>query len=321
MTSGLLRAIFALSLSALLFACASSEQRQPRPELIEQADKTISSGVFSYNQADYVRAEELFTKALYLYRGIDNPEGIASSCINLARTTLSRGDTEAARQWIDSAKRVIETGGTDRLNNHVIIVSSSIAIETGEYDAAKSLLAPLLDEADKTIDLPTRLAALQNRTRIAFAENSEAAMWTERYAKLITLDETLHQARLARFRAALASDDAGSDAQFSTALAIYRSQAHRPGIAATLSEWAQRDIGHQRYDSAKNKLGRALFIRAQLMDRVNCREILVELQRVYSDTNSADRLAATRNWIEQLDAAGFDQWQQLTEAYSGYPGS
>ena len=108
--------------------------------------------MFSYNQSDYAKAEELFTRALYRYRGIDNPEGVASSCINLAKTRLSQGDVNAARQWIDSARHVIETGELNHLNNHVTIVSSSIAIESQDYAAAKQLLAPLLNDADKTID-------------------------------------------------------------------------------------------------------------------------------------------------------------------------
>jgi tetratricopeptide (TPR) repeat protein len=314
------RLLLTLTLSMLLLACASSEQKQPRPELIEQADKTISSGVFSYNQSDYAKAEELFTRALYRYRGIDNPEGIASSCINLAKTRLSQGDTVAAKQWINSARQTIETGGLDHLNNHATIVSSSIAIETQDYDAAKQLLAPLLDDADKTIDHPTRLAALQNRTRIAFAENSEAAMWTERYASQITANDPLHQARLARFRAALASDDETSNAQFNTALTIYRNQAHRPGIAVTLSEWSQHDIQQQRYDSAKNKLGRALFIRAELMDKNKCTELLDLYARIFTVTSNEEALTRTTEWIKQLGSDKFARWQELTEAYSGFPG-
>jgi tetratricopeptide (TPR) repeat protein len=305
-------------LATLLTACASSEQK-PRPELIEQADKTISSGVYSYNQADYAKAEELFTKALYRYRGIDNPEGVASSCIDLAKTVLSQGDTDVAKQWIDSAQHVIETAGLIQLKNHVTIVSSSIAIETRDYVSAKQLLAPLLDDADKTIDTATRLAALQNRTRIAFAENNEAAVWTERYAKLVAPNEPLHQARLARFRAALATDDETGNVQYNIALTIYRKQAHRPGIAATLSEWAQREIETKQYDSAKDKLGRALFIRAELMDRNNCREILDLYARIYAATNNEDRHTETVKWIELLTSADFSQWQELTQAFSGFP--
>ena len=308
-------------LATLLVACASSEQKQPRPELIEQADTTISNGVASYNQADYTTAEKLFTRALYRYRGIDNPEGIAASCINLAKTRLSLGDTAAATQWIDSAQQAIETGAPGHLQSHVSIVRSSIAIETRDYETAKRLLAPLLDEADKSIDHPTRLAALQNRTRIAFAENSEAAAWTERYAKQVTANDPLQQARLARFRAVLSTDNETGDAQFNAALAIYRNQAHRPGIAATLTEWAQRDIEQQRYTSAENKLKRALFIRAELMDRKNCSEILDALQRIYTDTDNTDRLALTRNWIKQLDAEDFNQWQELMETYIAFPRS
>ena len=321
MISKLPQALLALSMSILLLSCASSEQKQPPPVLIEQADKTISSGVFSYNQSDYAKAEELFTRALSRYRGIDNPEGVASSCINLAKTRLSQGDVNAARQWIDSARHVIETGELNHLNNHVTIVSSSIAIESQDYDAAKQLLAPLLNDADKTIDKPTRLAALQNRTRIAFAENSEAAVWAERYSKQVTPDYPLHQARLARFRAALATDDESGSAQFNIALDIYRKQASRPGIASTLSEWAQSEIEYHHYNSAINKLERALFIRAELMDRGNCREILAALKRAYTNTNDADRLTITGSWIEKLDSTGFHQWPELAEVYSPFPDS
>lgn len=320
MINVILRACVPAMFATLLLACASSEQKAPPPELIEQADKTISSGVFSYNQSDYPGAEELFTRALYRYRGIDHPEGIAASCINLAKTRLSQGDTAAAKQWIDSAHQVIETSGLNHLQNHVAMVRSSIAIETADFDAAKELLAPLLDETDKTIERMTRLAALQNRTRIAFAENGDAAAWTENYARHVTANEPMHQARLARFRASLADDVAISDSHYNQALGIYRKLAQRPVIAATLSEWAQRDIEHQLYVNADNKLERALFIRAELMDREKCREILALYENIYTDTNDENSLAATRNWIKLLNADDFSQWQELTEAYSGFPG-
>jgi hypothetical protein len=318
MTSRLSHALLTFMLSTLLLACASSEQK-PRPELIEQADKTISSGVFSYNQSDYADAEKLFTRALYRYRGIDNPEGIASSCINLAKTRLSQGDTVSAKQWINSAQQIIENNGLNHLKSHATIVSSSIDIETQDYAAAKQLLAPLLDDTDKSIDQPTRLAALQNRTRIAFAENSEAATWTERYASQITANDPLYKARLARFRAALAGDDTTSSAEFNTALTIYRNQAHRPGIAATLSEWARHEIEQQHYDSAKNKLARALFIRAELMDKNKCREILDLYARTYTDTNNEEALARTLTWIKQLGNDDFSRWQELADVYGGFP--
>ena len=80
--------------------------------------------------------------------------------------------------------------------------------------------------SDTSNSAPIKIAALQNRTRIAFTENSDQKNWAAQYKEALNAsgqNTTLNRARLLRFEAALD---------------LYRNAVHSPGIVAILTEWA-----------------------------------------------------------------------------------
>ena len=300
-------------ITALLSACASTPENPP-PELLSDANTLIDNGVTQYNQANFSKANELFEQAMYLYRSIDNPRGTASSYIDLAKSALGQNRIASAERWIQKAQTIVNFEHLTTLQDHITIILSSIAIEKSDFSRAKKLLAPLLEPGSST-NASTRLAAMQNRTRIAFAENNNAAEWTEHYAKLVNSNQPLAEARLARFRAALGTSQSEQDTYYQQALDTYRKLAWRPGLAATLSEWAGKNIKAHDYAAAKNRLERALLIRLDLRDNHDTIAVLTQLKDVYSKLGQTARQQHAAYWSTQISKDHFDSWDEVLKDF------
>ena len=300
-------------ITVLISACASAPNNTP-PALLSNANTLIGNGVMQYNQANFSKANELFEQAMYLYRSIDNPRGTASSYIDLAKTALSQNHVASAEHWIQKAQTIVTFEHLTNLQDHITIIDSSIAIEKSDFVRAKKLLTPLLEPNSPT-DTDTRLAAMQNRTRIAFAENNSAAEWTERYSKLVKHDQPRTEARLARFRAALSTDITEQDKYYQQALDINRKLAWRPGLAATLSEWAEQNIQAHNYAAAKNRLERALLIRLDLRDNHDTVAVLKQLDVVYAKLDQAARQQRAAYWVIRLGKNNFDSWDEVLKDF------
>jgi tetratricopeptide (TPR) repeat protein len=304
--------VFALLL--ILSACTSNPAENP-PELLSEADTLISNGVAQYNLANYAKATILFEQAMYVYRSIDNPGGIASAYINLAKTAIAQHDLSRADYWLAQTQSIVDTEQLTVISNHISIIASSIAIEQNDFDTAKNLLTTLLAEENKTIDAQTRLAAVQNRTRIAFAENKNPQEWTARFAKLASDNNPQSQARLARFNAALGKLSKDQDAHYQQALTIYRKLAWRPGLAATLTEWAEQNVIAGNHDAARNKLERALLIRLDLQDNYNTALVLQLLGNVYASLDQPAKQQRAANWQQQISNPDFYDWDKVMKDF------
>jgi len=301
----------------LISACTSQPTDKP-PELLGEANSLISNGVDQYNQANYSKATVLFEQAMYIYRSIDNPDGTASAYINLAKTAITQHELTRATYWLAQTRSIVDAEQLTALQNHITIIGSSIAIEQHDYTAAKNMLGNLLDASSKNIDPETRLAAVQNRTRIAFAENANAQAWTERYASLASDDQPHAQARLARFRAALSTDTGEQDKYYQHALDINRKLAWRPGIAATLSEWAEQNINVNNYSGALNKLERALLIRLDLRDNHNTAQVLTMLENTYEHLQEPKKQQRAAYWKQQVANADFYDWDNVMKDFERF---
>ncbi len=299
-------------------ACANAPEVDPRPKLLISAEKSLELGVDNYNQNNFSKAEAHFNRALFLYRNTDNPTGIISSCLNIAKTKLSSGQINSARNYTQQAKIVIEREQVNGFNDRLTLIESSIAIEDNQINEARQKLESLLNKTSSNASIKT--AALQNRTRIAFIENSEIANWVKRYREALNRpgqDTKLNQARLLRFEAALNPDTAKE--KLSGALSIYRETAHSPGIAATLFEWANHDNTNNDYPAAINKLQRALFIRVNLNDRKKSRKILQQLSTSYNQLGEADKSERANYWQKKLDNEFFEEWDAIRFEFENYP--
>lgn len=310
--------IIVFCLSAI--ACASSPDVDRRPKLLISAEKSLELGVSNYNENNFAKAEAHFDRALFLYRNIDNPTGIISSCLNIAKTKLSSGHVNTAKAYVEQAKIIIEREQINGFNSHLTVIESSIAIEDNQIDKARQILDKLLNKTPG--DAPLRTAALQNRTRIAFLENNDTANWVKQYEDALNKpgqNSILNKARLLRFKAALETNMDSAVAKYTEALKLYRKAAHSPGIAATLTEWATPGLSGTDYQNATDKLERALFIRINLHDRGNSKKILALLARSYKKPGSTNQSERASYWQKKLDNETFEEWDMIRFEFENYP--
>ena len=176
---------FCLSFAFLLVsACASGPEKQ-NPEVTDNAYKNLTTGVSHYNKSKYSQAQKHFKAALNLFRSIDHREGIASSCLNIAKIHLENNEISLAKNYLILAEDLITDSNISSLKDHLAITQSSLAIANKEFDFAKNLLDPLIKTEQKNT---IRLAAIQNRIRIAFEENdiNSAKRFTQLFSTALT---------------------------------------------------------------------------------------------------------------------------------------
>jgi tetratricopeptide (TPR) repeat protein len=312
--------IFALCLS--ITACAGAPEIDQRPKLLISAEKSLSLGVSSYNENNFTKAEAHFDRALFLYRNIDNPNGITSSCLNIAKTKLSSGHVNEARAYAEQAQVIIQNEQLNEYNERLTLIQTSIAIEDGNFQKAKQMLDNLLSKSPTSNDASIRTAAVQNRTRVAFLTNADdTSDWVEEYRNALNKpaqNTALNQARLLRFQATLNPDSTGE--KLSSALSLYRKAAHAPGIAATLFEWGTHDNATGATENAIDKLHRALFIRTNLQDRINSQKVLQQLAASYSQLGETSKSERANYWQKKLDSEIFGEWESIRFEFENYPG-
>lgn len=309
-----------MPLLLLLGACVSSPSEQT-PQSLREAKSLLSKGVEHYQTYQYQPAAQLFSQALSQYRLIDNPEGIITSSINLARVLHATGKPERAQQWLqqaDKLNRRQKPANYQKLSEHISLLQAAVDIDSGKLSDAATRLEQLLG-ATQQPDI--KLGALQLRARIAQAQQKDFAKWLQRYADSVKAqgNHKAQLARLARFQAHATKNSDERQRLFSRALSLYRELASPPGIASTLTEWAQTELAAQRYTQAEDKLLRALRIRLALRDALHARQALAGLQAVYRQQNRDDALQQVEYWTDRLSAEDFSQWRAVMRAFDNYP--
>ncbi len=310
---------FILSLTILaLFACSAGPAGKPQADSFSSPAKLLDNGIHHYNNNNYLKAINDFEKALLQYRSIDNQEGIANSCLNLAKTYMAINSNQTAAEYLLIASRIIKQTPLNELNEHLHLLNSSLAIINALYDSALQELQPVLNSKNTT----TQLAALKNRSRIAFIKNdSDKQQWLEKYRTLQQNHPektSSHLARILRFEAELSGNEKDKIELLTQSLAISRSLADRTAIAANLTQWASIDIEAKRYLDAEDKYNRALFIRHQLGDVKNSLMILQQLQVIYVATNNNKQILV-ESWIKKLSNHDPGNWQHLFSDFDNYP--
>jgi len=310
---------FILTLLAVtLISCSGGPEEKPISDSITSPANLLDQGVYHYSINDYPEAIELFEKALLQYRSIDNQEGIANSCLNLAKTFMAINNNQIAAEYLVRADAIIEQVSLDELSEHLSLLKSSLAINNSLYDQALQELELVLTSNNTQI----RLAALKNRTTIAFLQNeTDRLQWLKKYKTLQSShpdNTSSHAARILRFEAE-ASNDAGIKTELlSQSLTISQNLATRTAIAATLTQWANFDIEEKRFKEAEEKYLRALFIRHQLGDVKSSLLILKQLQVIYNETDQ-EKAKLTNDWINKLENNELSDWDLLFPAFDKFP--
>ncbi len=307
-----------LSLAISIAACSSGPPQKPPLDSLTSPAQLLDRGISHYNNNNYPKAIRDFEKALLQYRSIDNQAGIANSCLNLAKTWMAINNNQAAAEYLSKANQLIKQENLRKLNQHLHLLNSSLAIKKTLYEDALQELDAVLTSNNPDI----KLAALKNRTRIAFIKNeSDKQQWLEKYKtqqKNKPKNTSSHLARILRFEAELADDQNIKTKLLSDSLSISQQLANRTAIAATLTQWANVDINNKNYEQAEDKSLRALFIRHQLGDVKSSLLILQQLQTIYIATNNKKQ-KQTKIWIEKLLNHKLSDWNHLFADFDTYP--
>ncbi len=301
----------AANILLLLQACAGVSD--DRPEVVRESERYLERGVAAFRDDDYVTAASLFSKALLHYRSFDDAEGVLLSHINLAETALALGNHRAAGKQLALAEQVIHREASlAEHGSRVTLLRATSAVEQGNAELAMELLAPLLpgfgaDGRPLSPAMPTALAALVLRTRLALLEADAPELWVGRLQR--SLDglsgepDPAQSARLKRFQAQLAASErrwGAAHALYREALASYRELAARRGIAQTLEEWAALYMAQEEWEAARDRLQRALFVRSWYHDRRGVARILDGQEKAYAQLGDSQRAAACRHWASSL---------------------
>ena len=302
----------------LVTACASGPEKQ-NPDITNNAYKNLTTGVSHYNKSKYSQAQNNFKAALNLFRSIDHREGVASSCLNIAKIHLENNEMSLAKNYLIIAEDLITDSNISSLKDHLVITQSSLAIANKEFILAKNLLDPLVNSEQKNT---IRLAAIQNRIRIAFEEDdiNSAKKFTQLFSTALTNHKSSsYQARLHRFQAKLETDKAQAEKNYQHSLSIYRKHAHKPGIASTLHEWGDLLIKENDLNSAEDKLLRALFVRQSMEDEDGSIRLLISLNTLYKNQENTRGSNKAIRWVNKLSSGSFNQWARFIKAFNNYP--
>ncbi|VAW51497.1 hypothetical protein MNBD_GAMMA05-2093 [hydrothermal vent metagenome] len=307
-----------LCLLTMLLAACSGTSKKPLPVSITSPDNFLNQGVSQHNNNDYPIAIRLFKKALKQYRSIDNQSGIAISCMNIAKSYMASNHNNAAQQYLNKASSIINAAQLKKLEDHLNLLKSSLAIKNQSYAQAIQLLKILLVSKNTNI----KLAALKNRTLISFNQQDENRQsWLNEY-KILQSENSLntnsHLARILRFEAELTDSESKKVALLTQSLSVSRKLANRTAIAANLTQWANLDVQKKRFKEAEDKLLRALFIRHQIGDKENSLALLKQLNLIYMESNNYKQTYA-KIWIEKLTQDQLIDWDQLFSKFETYP--
>lgn len=263
--------IFAgLLITVMLAGCSSRPVHQPA--VVVNSDADMALGMRAYQNNNYAEAGNYFARALAQYRSVDDRTGQLNTLIDLADSALGQGEYASAREYLGAADQITADINHSGLKPHLVLLGAYADMQAGDNQQAADQLDTLLKDASTPADI--RQAALFARTQAAFdLKSSDAPAWLKKLgAALGNSPDTLIQARYQRLQARAAlirGNSAQAAALYAKALDAYRTAYYRPGIAATLEEWATLSMQQKDWINARQQLQRALDVRLSMYDRTH----------------------------------------------------
>ncbi len=249
----------------ILASCSSNPPTQRNVTV--NAESYVNDGVNAFAQADWDRAKWFFNKALAFYQSIDDQQGVLFSHINLAEVALSTKDFQTTQTHLNLASASIQIASLQPYRRRITLLSAQSAIKQQNFIHAETVLQSLLPEfKEQTPIKPSdiiQLAAIANRTKIAFLQKQDESIWTQRYANAMAQSANKSpdlENRLLRFQADLLQQQQhfqDAESLLQRALSGYKTTLSRSGIAATLAELGQLSMSQSLWQDAKNYLIRS----------------------------------------------------------------
>ncbi|MGH8371218.1 MAG: hypothetical protein ACRETO_00620 [Gammaproteobacteria bacterium] len=244
----------------------------PQPAVVTNSGDAMSLGMQAYADNRYLEARGYFERALVQYRSVDNLEGQLDALVDLADSALGQGEYAAARTYLANADSALVNGKFAIIAKHVALLNAYADMQAGDNAQASTRLDKLLADPGTSTDI--QQAALFGRTQVAFDLNAaDTDQWLDKLgAALGKNPAAISSARYQRLQALAArkhGDIQQATTLYQSALNSYRSSYYRPGIAATLEEWADLSMAQNDWVGAHDRLHRALDIRLWMYDRTH----------------------------------------------------
>lgn len=279
---------YVLVICLILSACGGGSVT--RPTAIFNAERYINEGLQAFGDDDWSRAQQLFNRALQLYQGLDNQQGILVSHINLAEAALSLHEYSLSQTHLDKASYIVQKTSFTDFQSRISLLYSLTALKQKKITQAKNMIQALLPEFDgETIVLMpdnNQLIAIAQRTKISFVQQRDELLWVNRYARALSIsaikDHAL-DARLLRFQAILQQrqgDYLQAEAKLQQALFVYKGIPSRLGIAMTLTELGELAFRESRWQDANDYFSRAMIVFAYLKEFTKVSQLAKKLEQV-----------------------------------------
>lgn len=247
-----------------LLAGACSARGPVEPLTVTAPRAALQAGVQAYDDQDYSAAIAHFGQALALFRSLDDGAGQVMALVDLADCARILGEPAVALDHVKQAEAVMERDGAAELRARVQLLKAQALLDSGRAAEARPLLDALTDDKDAAL----KRAATLERARLALAQaDADADAWLERARAVSTSQTQPNLLRLEAMAAQRAGDRATAQAKLEAALAQYRSERYRPGIAATHEALGELALQAGDRGAARDHYERALAIRTWLKDR------------------------------------------------------
>ena len=260
-----------------------------KPAIVLDAENYTNEGMQAFAESNWQRAQRLFTRALSLYQGIDDQPGVLQSHINLAEVALSVRDYQVSQRHLDQAADIIRTKSSP-YQRRIALLYALQALQQKHIVQAEHLLLSLLpvfhNSTPVTIPDAIQMSAIANRTKIAFMNHQDEALWVLRYTKALEISDSKDhdlEARLLRFQSSLLQhqgDYNASEAKLQQALSIYKNNFSRTGIAVTLFELGLLYMQQAQWQNAQDYFNRSMAVYDYLRDIDKVTQVTENLEKV-----------------------------------------
>ena len=296
-----------LLLFCLVLTSCAGKDVVTRPAVLVDAESYTNAGLEAYAEANWKNAQLLFTRALSLYQGIDDQRGVLYSHINLAEVALSRRDYSTAERHLVLAADIAKKVSLQHYQRRISLLYALNALQQNKTALAESILGPLLPAFDNatpvTISDTVQIAAIANRTKIAFVQKQGEQLWTLRYANALkqsTINNPDLEARLLRFQSSLMLRQGNYEkveADLQQALSNYKTSLSRTGIAATLFELGALSMIQRNWQEALDYLNRSMTVFRYLGDLEKVVQVTEQLAIVEAELGNLERSHALNKWL------------------------
>ena len=296
---------YLLLFALLLSACGGNAVT--RPTVILDAEIDTHNGLQAFSEDDFSKAQLLFSRALSLYQGIDNQQGVLYSHINLAEVALSVGDYPATQAHLERAADIAKMPAFQGYQSRISLLLAQSAIQQQDYARAEKILQALLPEFNELIPINTpdtiQLTAIASQTRIAFAQQQNESKWTQRYAKALALSDSRSvalESRLLRFQADLLLREQhykDAESHLQRALTGYKATPLRSGIAATLAELGCLSMTQGHWQDAQGYFIRSIKVFRYIGDLDNVIHNTEHLLKVELELGNLERSNSLTEWL------------------------